>query len=131
MALEQEIGRRAGQQPQLGTVVRHCSCGTACPSRDKRGGDRIARRTRQRVNRDCSRDDHVLLHVWARKLSPLQGGSVPRITERPNKLQLLQQFAGAGYKEGDQIRSRKDQATYVGISDPTIRSEEMNEKKGT
>ena len=69
--------------------------------------------------------------MLARTLSPLQGGSIPRTAERPRKLQLLQQFAVAGYEDGKEIRSRKDQAIYVGISDPTIRSEKMNEKKGT
>ena len=49
-ALEQEMNRRAGQRSQLGTVMGHRSCGTACPSRDKRSGDCIARHTRQRAN---------------------------------------------------------------------------------
>ena len=71
VALEQEIGKRAGQRPRLGTVVGHCSCGAACPSQDKHGGDRIARRMRQRVNRDCSRDDCILSHILVRTLSLL------------------------------------------------------------
>ena len=82
--------RGAGQQPQKGTVVGCCSCGTAHPSRDKCGGDRNARRQCQRANRERSRDDHVLSCVLAQPLSPFQGGSASRIIERPGKLQLLQ-----------------------------------------
>ena len=44
-ALEQEMERGAGQRPQKGTVVGCCSCGVTHPSRDKRSGDRIARRS--------------------------------------------------------------------------------------
>ena len=122
VGLEQELRRRAGQRPQLGTVVGHCSCGTACPSREKCGGDRMARRERQRALRDRSRDDRALSHVLARTLSPLQGGSVPRTVERPSKLHLLQRFAVAGYEDGKEIRSKNDQAIYVGIINPTNRS---------
>ena len=104
VALEQEMKRRAGQRPQLGTVVGHVSGGAACPSRATRGGDRIARRERQRALRDRSRDDRTLSRVLARALSPLQGGSVPRKAERPSKLQLLQQFAVAGDEDGKEIR---------------------------
>ena len=71
VALEQELKSRAGQQSQLGTVVGHVSGGAACPSREKRGGDRIARRERQRALRDRSRDDRTLSRMWARTLSPL------------------------------------------------------------
>ena len=110
-------------------MVGHVSGGAACPSRETRGGDRIARRERQRALRDRSRDDRTLSRVLARALSPLQGGSVPRKAERPSKLQLLQQFAVAGYEDGKDIRSRKDQAIYVGITNPTNRSKE-NEKSG-
>ena len=129
VALEQEMKRRAGQRPQLGTVVGHVSGNAACPSRETRGGDRIARRERQRALRDRSRDDRTLSRVLARALSPLQGGSVPRKAERPSKLQLLQQFAVAGCGDGKTIRSEKDQAVYVGITNPTNRSE-VNEKFG-
>ena len=86
VALERKMERRAGQRSQLGTVIGHGSGGAACPSREKRGGDRIARRERQRALRDRSRDDRTLSHVLARMLSPLQGGSVPRAAERPSKL---------------------------------------------
>ena len=102
-------------------MVGHYSCGAACPSWEKRGGDRIARRERHRALRDHSRDDRTLLRMLVRTLSPLQGGSIPRAAERPSKLQLLQQFAVAGYEDGKEIRSRKDQAIYVGITNPTNR----------
>ena len=130
VALEQEMRKRAGQRPQMGTVVGHCSYGAACPSREKRGGDRLARRERQRALRDRSRDDRVLSRVLASTLNPLQGGSVSRTAERPSKLQLLQQYAVAGFEEGKEIRSRKDHAIYVGITNPTTRSENEAEKSG-
>ena len=100
VALEQELMRRAGQRPQLGTVVGHCSCGAACPSREKRGGDRMAGRERQRALRERSRDDHTLSRILARTLSPLQGGSVPRTAERPSKLQLLGRWERHPVKKG-------------------------------
>ena len=65
-------------------------------SRIKRGGDRKARRQRQRVNRGRSRDDRVVSGALARALNPFQGGSVPRNTGTPSKLQLLQRFTVAG-----------------------------------
>ena len=121
-ALEQEEKKRnTGQRQQQGVAMGCCRCGSTHPSRVKRGGDRIARRDRQRVNRDRSRDDRKLLRILARTLSPLQGGSIPRTAERPSKLQLLQQFAVAGFAEGDKIQSKKDQAIYVGITNPTNR----------
>ena len=121
-ALEQvEKRRNAGQRQQQGVAVGCCRCGSTHPSRVKRGGDRIARRDRQRANRDRSRDDRELSRILAQTLSPLQGGSVSRIAERPSKLQLLQQFAVAGFAEGEKIRSKKDQAIYVGITSPTNR----------
>ena len=81
--------RGAGQRPQKGTVVGCCSCGATHPSRDKRSGDRIARQSRQRANRECSRDDRVLSCALVQALNPLQGGSVSRTTKRSGKLQLL------------------------------------------
>ena len=74
-----------------------------------------------RVNRGRSRDDRIVSGVLARALNPLQGGSAPRNTETPSKLQLLQQFAVAGLEERKSIRSLEDQAIYVGISNPTNR----------
>ena len=71
-ALEQEEKKRnAGQRQQQGVAVGCCRCGSTHPSRVKRGGDRIARRDRQRVNRDRSRDDRELSRILARTLSPL------------------------------------------------------------
>ena len=92
-ALELAMERRAGQRLPNGKVVGCCRYGSTHPSRDKRGGDRIARRKRQRANRERSRDDCILSSVMARALNPLQGGSAPRITERLVKLELLQQLA--------------------------------------
>ena len=87
VALEQEMERRkAGQRRQQGVAAGYCSCGAAYPSRDKCGGDRMARRERQRANRERSRDDRILSCVLAKTLSPFQGGSVSRIAERPSKL---------------------------------------------
>ena len=113
--------RRAGQRPPNGKVVGCCRCGSTHSSRDKRGGDRIVRRKRQRGNRERSRDDCILSSVMARALNSLQGGSVPRITERPVKLQLLQRLAVDRFGKGNSIRSKEDQAIYVGISNPTNR----------
>ena len=92
-------------------------------------GTAMARRRRQRVNRDRSRDDCILSCALARALNPLQGGSAPRNAERPVKLQLLQPFAVDRFEEGNSIRSKKDQAIYVGISNPTDRLAETNEDK--
>ena len=65
-----------------------------------------------------------------RALNSLQGGSAPRNTERPVKLQFLQSFAVDRFEEGKFIRSKKDQAIYVGISNPTDRlAAEDAEKK--
>ena len=115
-------------------MIGYCSCGAAYPPRVKRGGDREARRQRQRVNRGRFRDDRIVSGALTRALNPLQGGSVPRNTEAPSKLQLLQQFAVAGIEEGKSIRSTKDQAIYVGISTPTNRlahpEDVKMEKKG-
>ena len=102
-ALEQEMERGAGQQPHKGNVVGCCSCGAVHPSRDKRGEDRIARRNRQRPNRERSRDDRVLSCALMQALNPLQGGSVSRTTERSGKLQLLQQMAVTRFADGKQI----------------------------
>ena len=88
-ALEHAMEKSAGQQPPKGEVVGCCSCGAVHPSWDKCGGDRTARWRRQRVNKDPSRDDCILLCALARVLNPLQDGSAPRNTERPVKLQLL------------------------------------------
>ena len=97
-ALEQRMEEGVGQRSQKRFVIEYCSCGAASPHGIKRGGDRNSRRQWQRVNRGRSRGDHVVSGALARALNPLQGGSVPRNTEKPSKLQLLQQFTVAGYE---------------------------------
>ena len=125
VALEQSV-KDAGQQSQKRSVIGYCSCGATYPSRVKRGGDRQARRNRQRANRECSRDMHTVSGALARALNPLQGGSVPRNTETSSKLQLLQQFSVTGSEDGNQIRPSEGHAVYVGISTPTSKVEETN-----
>ena len=130
-ALEQvERTRNAGQRQQQGVAVGCCKCGFAHPPRDKRGGDRMARRRRQRVNRGRSRDDCIVAQALAKSLNPFQGGSDSRDLATTSKLQILQQFSVAGNEDGKSIRSEKDQAIYVGISNPTDRlAHEVTEKK--
>ena len=60
VALRQEMEREAGQRQQKGTVARYCSCGAAYLSRAQRGGDRDARRKRQRVSQERLRDDRTV-----------------------------------------------------------------------
>ena len=120
---------KAGQQSQKGSVIGYCSCAAAYPPWVKRGGDRKARRQRQRVNWGRSRDDCVVLGALARALNPLQGGGIPRNTETPSKLQLLQRFTVVGSEKGSSIRSQKDQAIYVGIYHPTDRLAKSDEEK--
>ena len=120
-ALEQQMERDVGQRSQKGSVIGCCSCGAAYPPQDKCSGDCKARRQRQRVSQGRSSDDRIVSGALARALNPLQDGSAPRDTETSNKLELLQQFAVAGSEEGKEIRSMKDQAIYVGISNPTNR----------
>ena len=129
-ALEHVMERSAGQRPQMGIVVRCCSCGTVHLSRDKCGGDRNARQKRQRANRERSRDDRTLSCALTQALSPLQGGSASRTTERPGKLQFLQQLSVTRFEKGKKIRSEQDQAIYVGISNPINRLAGMNENGG-
>ena len=119
-ALEQHVEQKVGQQSQKGFVIGYCSCGTAYPPRVKCGGDCEARRLRQRVNRGRSTENRIVSGALARALNPLQGGSVPRDTKTPSKLQLLQRFAVAGFGEGKSIRPEEDQAIYVGISTQLI-----------
>ena len=120
-ALELMKEEKAGQRSQKGSVMGYCSCGATYPPRIKRGGDRDARRKKQRANRGRSRDNRTISCALVRALNPLQGGSTPRNTEMPSELQLLQQFAVAGSEEGTHIWSKKDHAIYVGISHPTSR----------
>ena len=114
-------------------MIGYCSCGAAYPPWVKRGGDRDARCMKQRANRSRSRDNQTISCALMRALNPLQGGSAPRNTEMPSKLQLLQQFVVARSEEGKQIWSEKDHAIYVGISHPTSRlatcDEQVEDKK--
>ena len=125
-ALELAMESEAGQQPLHGAMVGCCQDGLTHPSRRRRGGNHEARRKRQREKRERSRDDRVLSSVLAAALNPSQGSSAQRITERPAQLQPLQQMSVGRLKKGNQIRSEKGQAIYVGISTPTSRSEPMN-----
>ena len=121
-ALEQvKRERSAGQRQQQGVAVGCCRCGSAHPPRGKRGGDRNARRQKQRANRGRSRDDCTVARVLAQSLSPFQGGSDSRKSTTTSKLQILQQFSVAGNGVGSQIRSKKDHAIYVGLDNPTYR----------
>ena len=130
VALEQVKEEKiAGQRQQQGVAVGCCRCGSAHLPRDKRGGDRIARRQKQRANRGRSRDDCIVARVLAQSLSPLQGGSDLRKSATTSKLQILQPFSVAGDGTGNSIRSREDQAIYVGISTPTNRLAEENAEK--
>ena len=74
-ALEQHVEKKVGQRSQKGSVIGYCSCGTAYPPRVKHGGDRKARRLRQRVNRGRSRENCIVSGALARALNPFQGGS--------------------------------------------------------
>ena len=114
-ALEHAMEKSVGQQPPKGKVVGCCRNGAAYPSRDKRGGDHMARRAHQRVNRDRSRDDCILSCALARALNPLQGGSAPRNTERPvsncsscNHLLLI------GLKKGNLSDQRRIKQSMLG-----------------
>ena len=89
----------------------------------------MARRRRQRVNRRRSRDDCIVAQALARSLNPLKGGSDSRDLATTNKLQILQQFSVVGNGAGKSIRSEKDQAIYVGISNPTDRLANEHTKK--
>ena len=131
VALEQvKMEKSAGQRQQQGVAVGCCKCGFAHPPRDKRGGDRMARRQRQRVNRGRSRDDCIVAQALAKSLNPFQGGSDSRDLATTSKLQILQQISVIGNGARKSIRSQKDQAIYVGISNPTNRLvNEDTEKK--
>ena len=134
-ALRQEKDQRnVGQRQKPDVSVGYCSCEAAYPPRDKCGGDRMARRQRQRTNRGRFRDDCTVSRVLAQSLNPLQGGSNSRISEITSKLQILQRFSVAGDGDGSQIWSEKDQAMYVGVLNPTNRvdsgKKEEKDKKG-
>ena len=143
-ALEHADGRRVLGSNHLRerSVIGCCKCGAAHPLQDKRGGGpRWLGGYAKESTGIVSRDDCILSCALARTLNPLQGGSAPRNAERPIKLQLLQPFAVDRFEEGNLIRSKKDQAIYVGISNPTGRfaetdaeelkwKSEINDEKG-
>ena len=129
-ALKQVMEKKADQRSLDQPVMGCCSCGATHPSRRRRGGNRDARRQRQREKRESFRDGQTLSSVLAEALNPSQGGSAPRTTERPVQLQKLQQFAVNRLEKGDKIRSDKDQMTFVGITTPTSSTEERNENAG-
>ena len=60
-----------GQRQKQGVSVGYCSCGVAYPPWDQRGGDRMARRQKQRAKRGHLRDDCTVLRVLAQSLNPL------------------------------------------------------------
>ena len=127
-ALELGMDGRAGRQSQKGTKIRYCNRGAVYPPWDKCRGDCKARCKKQRANRGCSRDNRTISCALARALNPLQGGSTPRNAEFPSKLHLLQQFAVFGSEEWNQIRSSKDHAIYVGISNLASRIDGSGDK---
>ena len=115
-ALRQEMEMKAGQQRQKGTVVGYCSCGAAYPSHVDRGGNRNARRKRQRANRERLRDDRVVSQALVQSLSSLQGGSDSKNLETTGKLCVLHQFAVTSVAKEDIHSSPKDEPIYVGVS---------------
>ena len=106
----------AGQRRQQGVAVGYCSCGAAYPSHVQRGGNRDARRKRQRVNRERLRGRRVVSQVLAQSLSSLQGGSDSRNLETIGRLQKLQQFAAPNDEMKLQNQSEKDKPVYIGVS---------------
>ena len=116
VALRQEMEREAGQRRQKGTVVGYCNCGAAYPSCVQRGGNRNARRKRQKVNRERLRDDRVVSQVLVQSLSSLQGGSDSRNLETTGKLCVLHQFTTPSVEKKDTNPSPKDKPIYVGVS---------------
>ena len=116
VALRQEMERDAGHRQQKGTVVRYCSYGAVYPSHVQRGGNRNARRKCQRANRECLRDDWVVLQVLVQLLSSLQGGSNSRNLETTGKLCVLHQFTIPSIAIEDTNSSLKDKPIYVGVS---------------
>ena len=120
----------AGQRRQRGVAVGYCSCGAAYPSRVQRGGNREARRERQRVNRERLRGERVISQVLAQSLSSLQGGSGSRNLETIGRLQKLQQFAAPNNEENVQDQSVKDRPVYIGVSPHSSRTvpDEKNQK---
>ena len=130
VALRRRMERDVGRQPLQGAMVGGCSYGSAPPSHRKRGGNRGARRQRQRAKREVLRGDCILSKAVDAALNPLQGGSQHPAEERPAQLQLMQQFAVSRLEKGEKSGQNKGQAIYVGITDPTNRLAETNGKSG-
>ena len=129
VALRQVMEEDAGQRRQRGTVVGYCSCGAAYRSRVQRGGNRDARRKRQRLNRERLRDDRVVSRVLAQSLSSLQGGSGSRIPEATEELHELQQISVPSVEEKVKNPSMSDKTVYVGVGPHSSRIE-STEKNG-
>ena len=70
-----------------------------------------------------------MAQALAKSLNPFQGGSDSRDLATTSKLQILQPFSVAGDRLGKSICSEKEQAIYVGISNPTDRLAETNAEK--
>ena len=126
VALRQEKEKYdAGQRRRQGVAVGYCSCGAAYPSYAQRGGDRNARRKRQRASRERLRDDRTVSRVLAQSLSSLQGGSGSRQPEAIGELHELQQFAVPNAEKTSVNPSTSDRTVYVGVSPHSSRIEEM------
>ena len=131
-AMEEED---VGQRQQKGSAVRYCSCGAAYLSRVQRGGDREARRKRQRANRERLRDDWTVSRILAQSLSSIQGGSDSRNPETTGELQILQQISVPSVEEKAGNLANSANPVYVGVSPHSHRTEKAeksvkNEKKG-
>ena len=118
----------ADQRRQKGTAVRYCSCGAAYLSRAQRGGDRNARRQRQRASRERLRDDRTVSRVLAQSLSSLQGGSGSRNSEATGELHMLQQIAVPSVEKSVRDPSNSDKPVYVGVGPHSSRAEGTDQK---
>ena len=96
----------------------------------KHGGNREARRARQRANRERLRDERVVSRMLAQVLSPSQGGSAQRNPETIGKLQVLSNFSSSNATAEKENLSRSDNPMYVVLVMPTHRVEmDKNGKK--
>ena len=120
--------RDASQRQQRKVAVGYCSCGAAYPSRLQRGGNREARRLKQRAKWEFLRDNQIVSRTLASSLSPSQGGSDSRNPETTGKLQLLQQFPIPGVVDGNSDPSEKDKPIYVGMESHLSRIEDAKTK---
>ena len=130
VALRQEVEKDdVGQWQRLPITVGYCSCGAAYPSRVQRGGNREARRRRQRANRESLRDFGTISRTLAKSLSPFQGGSDSRNPEITGKLQVLRDFSSFSAAEGNENLSHKDVPMYMGLRSHTSSVETKNLEK--